>query len=779
MKTAVVCLLLAATATGLAQWREATVWLPDSLVGLDRAQHVSVNPTTGRVCIYGFFGNRAQVWDPGTGLKSGYLRDVTGVNDVCYCPGTGTAFAVSPDQGMVAMIDAAADTVMNVRWWDDFPMTVEFSPTSNLVYLGGWYSICLSVLDPATGAVVDTVESSGGAYRLEWDSTHNRLYACHPHNSFRVVDCSSNTFIAELPIPEYPSDIVLLESMSKLYCTGRNDSTTVVWVYDTDSLAPTGVIDLPLSRQWYWGKFELDAATGCLYVFRFYDFFEGGEPYDPVEDTFAVIDCATDSVIAMVSPGAGSRVSDICCPSGIDKVYVGSQTSDSVAVLGVPDSITGWVDVGHPVVGLGYNPSTDELYCLSDRETVTIVDMTTDSVIGGIDYRYVGAEGLFWNSAGNELYAGSWYGIGIVDSTNRYDRTIPFRWNPERGRFAGYSADHERLYLRTYSAVEPALFVFDCATDTVIDSVPLSVAASRPYVVIPEYDKMYVPGYQGCAVYDLNVDSVLSFQLYDGAPMRYNPHNWKVYGTGDGIVVIDARFDLQTAHITGYAPTDLAISMLDDRVWFTEPGGSVRYVDGTTDEVVPTSVRLPRDRYDLVWVEGEDKLYAAGDSWLASIDCATRTLLDTWPSPLGRFGAWLYNPANNKLYAGGDSGLIVLDCRTDSVVAEFTDVPVHFLARDPVANRVYAAADGVNRVDVYRDVPGGVQGQPAAARSPAPTVVRGTLFLPGEGDAVLVDITGRRVGELRAGSNDIGRLRAGVYFVCPESGRPGKVVVTR
>jgi hypothetical protein len=67
-----------------------------------------------------------------------------------------------------------------------------------------------------------------------------------------------------------------------------------------------------------------------------------------------------------------------------------------------------------------------------------------------------------------------------------------------------------------------------------------------------------------------------------------------------------------------------------------------------------------------------------------------------------------------------------------------------------------------------------------------PTLVSRSLSLPGSHDAGLVDITGRRVMDLRPGENDIRHLAPGVYFVrrpMTEDGRPGaavrKVIIQR
>jgi hypothetical protein len=68
-----------------------------------------------------------------------------------------------------------------------------------------------------------------------------------------------------------------------------------------------------------------------------------------------------------------------------------------------------------------------------------------------------------------------------------------------------------------------------------------------------------------------------------------------------------------------------------------------------------------------------------------------------------------------------------------------------------------------------------------------PTVVRSVLFVPKHASRTssLLDVSGRKVLELRSGANDVGRLAPGVYFVRQTSGADSaasgvtKVVVTR
>jgi hypothetical protein len=84
-------------------------------------------------------------------------------------------------------------------------------------------------------------------------------------------------------------------------------------------------------------------------------------------------------------------------------------------------------------------------------------------------------------------------------------------------------------------------------------------------------------------------------------------------------------------------------------------------------------------------------------------------------------------------------------------------------------------------------VPTGIEEQPqASSHKPQAlaTIVRGQLILPGSAFGVrsseLLDASGRRVLELRPGTNDLSRLPAGVYFIrATETDRTHRVLLLR
>jgi YVTN family beta-propeller protein len=87
--------------------------------------------------------------------------------------------------------------------------------------------------------------------------------------------------------------------------------------------------------------------------------------------------------------------------------------------------------------------------------------------------------------------------------------------------------------------------------------------------------------------------------------------------------------------------------------------------------------------------------------------------------------------------------------------------------------KVYCGNQNSSSISVISDSLLGVTGTPnAEVRAPnaGPTIVRGALNLQSaiynlESEIMLLDISGRKVLDLRPGANDVSRLSPGVYFV--------------
>jgi YVTN family beta-propeller protein len=277
------------------------------------------------------------------------------------------------------------------------------------------------------------------------------------------------------------------------------------------------------------------------------------------------------------------------------------------------------------------------------------------------------------------------------------------------------------------------------------------------------------------------------------------------------VTVIDgATNQVITTVATGRGPSVLCYSTQNNKVYCANANNeSVTVIDGATDSVL-TVVAVGRAPQALCYNSQDNRVYCANpgrgylyfDSTVTIIDGATDVVITTvgvgnepW--------ALLYNPKNNKVYCAdrGESGIsdstvTVIDGVGDSVLKTIAvgEEPCAF-AWNSAQNRVYVANWLGSSISVLRDSGGGVEDSPtpqAVRPKPTATVVRGALFLfsasgvEREASGVLLDISGRKVLNLKLGANDVRPLAPGVYLVRrpkTEDGRPpadiSKVVVTR
>jgi hypothetical protein len=150
-----------------------------------------------------------------------------------------------------------------------------------------------------------------------------------------------------------------------------------------------------------------------------------------------------------------------------------------------------------------------------------------------------------------------------------------------------------------------------------------------------------------------------------------------------------------------------------------------------------------------------------------------------------------WSPFTDFVYcanAGGDVSVIAGDGSRVLKAVTVGNYPAVLLAV-PEYGRVYVGHYGTRLVYVLRDTVSGIEeSRKPQAPSPKPTatVVRGVLFLAEASShkpqaASLLDISGRRVAELRPGPNDVRALAPGIYFCTLDNGSKRisrKVVLT-
>jgi DNA-binding beta-propeller fold protein YncE len=129
-----------------------------------------------------------------------------------------------------------------------------------------------------------------------------------------------------------------------------------------------------------------------------------------------------------------------------------------------------------------------------------------------------------------------------------------------------------------------------------------------------------------------------------------------------------------------------------------------------------------------------------------------------------------YAPETDELYCSDNQGntVAVIDGRADTLM-HLVSVGrrPQALTWNPAYRRLYVANYDNATVSIIRDTLLGLEdASPEVGNKPSMAIVAGsTLLLRGTGSAVLIDVSGRVVANLKLGSNDVGHLRRGIYFV--------------
>jgi DNA-binding beta-propeller fold protein YncE len=202
-----------------------------------------------------------------------------------------------------------------------------------------------------------------------------------------------------------------------------------------------------------------------------------------------------------------------------------------------------------------------------------------------------------------------------------------------------------------------------------------------------------------------------------------------------------------------------------------QDNGTVAVIDGQTDSILRTLTTGPLV-YGLSYNESRNLVYVdvMDSNAVKLIDAGGDSLLPT-SIPAGNWPwALCYAPETDELYCADNRG------NTVAVIDGNADTLMHLVAvgRNPTAlawnptwHRMYVANHDNATVSIVRDAPSGIEEltPEVGVKQTIATVAGGTLFLRRPDPAVLVDASGRVAAKLEPGSNSVGHLRRGVYFV--------------
>jgi YVTN family beta-propeller protein len=247
--------------------------------------------------------------------------------------------------------------------------TAAIRPDGAFVYVASETGI-VSVISTATNSVVDTINVGSVPYVVTFSPNGTRAYVTnHSGNNVSVIDTATNSVVATIAVGGGPYGVAVSPDGARAYVTNEGAGTLSV----IDTVVTNSVI----------GTISVGSTPTMVAVNP-----HGMQAYvnNYGSGTVSVIDTATNSVAATITVGSGPA-GIIFSPDGT-RAYIANYSSGTVSVIDTAhNSVIDTIPVGS-AAGVAITPDGKELYVTNfngDIDTVTVIDTTSDTVIGNIN----------------------------------------------------------------------------------------------------------------------------------------------------------------------------------------------------------------------------------------------------------------------------------------------------------------------------------------------------------------------------------------------------------
>ncbi len=764
MRHVIVCLLLL-IACASAQELVAVVPLPDSIIGLKDPCCAVVADSGRRVVVAG-----SEPWaiaiDCASGTKSGRVAIDPGVVALCanasgskvYCchsrpypyqdsvvtvldPRTlsvlsrvtvgwkpvalawherlGLAYVANSGSASVSVLCGQGDTL--IANWNARPNPVGMLCADDRLYIWHWQDRWLTVLDAATGALLDTVDVGQYPSACILSPDRRKLYAAYD-SKLCVIDCSTHTRLAELFVGRFPVALCLDPASNRLFCALNNSDAVAVVDCRTNTLLSTiWTGDSPQHLGFEPGSRRVVCSN-----------YWGG--------TVSVIDPDSLRVLGTLAtrrqPGAMVVTAD-------GKAYAVHEDNSAVSIIDPAQArLDGSLMLFEEPWLLAWNPATERLFCLTRQERIYAVDVL-NRVVLDLDANPQ-PTGLVCDWQEGKFYVSHYLdsSVTVHDAyTGALVKRIKVGAHPS---CLGYNSVNRKVYCGR----DMRLQIIDCATDSVRGGLS---NMTRPSAVFYNWrnNKAYATdgATKSCYVIDGATNGVLGSVRAGEDPtfVGFNPVNNEAYCTFPG------------SHLAAVI-SDSANSITDSLL---VPGTPAGITGSGTDGSIYVGDRTRH----MVYVFNREHL-----------------LIDSIPGISDPAGiAWLPSISNTMLCADrANSHVLVIDPTTHSV----TDTLVvaagpHSILTGPSGSYTYVPCGSGSAIAVIAPpvglAAGDRRGLQMVTLEPNPARGRVTLtapFAPGRALVELIDPCGRVVlvqefasAPARPATLDLNGVPPGVYLV--------------
>ena len=232
----------------------------------------------------------------------------------------------------------------------------------------------LKVIDTATNTVTATLDIGGTTDGVAISPDGSVVYVVDADDrTLSLVDTTSNTVITTITdLPVNPRKVAVSPDGTRLYLVSNNESQGFTVIDTSDNSVVTTV--------------DLDARDLAVSP-------DGTRVYLAQDAAVAVVDTATNAVIATIPVGSTTFQGGVAVNSDGSRVYATNQDDDTVSVIDTStNTVVATVAVGSAPANLAISPDDSVVYVPNlEAGTVSVIDTASNTVISTVS---VGTLGL-------------------------------------------------------------------------------------------------------------------------------------------------------------------------------------------------------------------------------------------------------------------------------------------------------------------------------------------------------------------------------------------------
>ena len=323
------------------------------------------------------------------------------------------------------------------------------------VYITNQGSHTVSVIDPSTNTVVDTVRVGFGPVQAVLAPKGTTAYVLNSGaGTVSVVNTSTNSVTATLKVGLLPSHAAVSPDGSSIYVT--NTGSNSVSVISTTTTPQSVVATIPVGLAPVGIAIAITPDGTYAYVTN-----AGSE-------NVSVIDTATNTVSALVRVGA-IPVTVTLTPDG-SSAYVANSGSNSVSVINTStNTVAATVQVGYGPVDVAIT-GTSAYVADEFAHSVTVVDTATNQVVTTLPVGFLPVKTAINGTTAYVANAGAKSVSVINTGTNTVVATIGVGADP-----VDVSISPDGVHAYVTNAGSNSVSVIDTSTNAVSATVPVGV----------------------------------------------------------------------------------------------------------------------------------------------------------------------------------------------------------------------------------------------------------------------------------------------------------------